>query len=185
MAMSFFRGVGNAIRQGKQFKNTQEAYRMVVRYFHLNVSQQSIRETSPYLHQMADTSSVQELAVEYLNDYGRRLVRDLKSFPDDQPEAAAQFRRFSQKIAQMRQSGVEIRERLLNEFCGVAGQLGADTSDLVSSPEAAKVRTDPNSDAPAAEGISCPSCAQPVRVPSGKRLQIKCPRCEHVWLQQT
>ena len=76
--MSFFRAVGNAIRQGKQFRNTQEAYRMVVRYFHLDVSQQSIRETSPYLHRMADTSSVQELAVEYLNHYGRRRRKKKK-----------------------------------------------------------------------------------------------------------
>jgi ribosomal protein S27E len=183
--MSFLRGIGNAIRQGKQFKSTQEAYRLVVRYFHLNVTQESIRETNSYLHQMADTSSVQELAVEYLNLYGRRLVRDLKSFPEDQAEAAAQFRRFAQKIAQMRGSGVEIRERLLSEFCGVAGQLGADTSDLIFSSASSDSRTNSSSNAPAAEGISCPICGQQVRVPSGKRLQIKCPRCEHVWLQQT
>jgi hypothetical protein len=32
---------------------------------------------------------------------------------------------------------------------------------------------------------SCPKCGQKVRVPSGKRLTIKCPSCAEMWVQQT
>jgi hypothetical protein len=32
---------------------------------------------------------------------------------------------------------------------------------------------------------TCPQCNQKVRVPSGKRLRIKCPSCAATWVQQT
>jgi phage FluMu protein Com len=33
--------------------------------------------------------------------------------------------------------------------------------------------------------VRCPSCAQLVSVPSGKKLSINCPRCEQSWLEDT
>lgn len=33
--------------------------------------------------------------------------------------------------------------------------------------------------------LNCPNCAQAVRVPAGKSLRIKCPRCETHWSERT
>jgi hypothetical protein len=38
---------------------------------------------------------------------------------------------------------------------------------------------------PATASINCPHCAQALRVTAGKHLRIKCPKCEHAWVQHT
>jgi hypothetical protein len=38
---------------------------------------------------------------------------------------------------------------------------------------------------PNKETVTCPSCGKASRVPTGKRLRIKCPRCEQSWVQET
>ena len=128
--MSFLDRLASGVRAAKNFRSVQEAYRLVVHHFHLAISQQSIQETSKHLQDMAEYASVPELAVEYLNLYGRRLIRDLEQVPDDAPEAASQFQRFARKIAELQRGGVTFRPTFLDPFRGIARQLGADPSGI-------------------------------------------------------
>lgn len=40
-------------------------------------------------------------------------------------------------------------------------------------------------DEPAPTLIKCPGCDQSLRVKAGKKLRIKCPKCQHAWIQTT
>jgi Zn finger protein HypA/HybF involved in hydrogenase expression len=33
--------------------------------------------------------------------------------------------------------------------------------------------------------IKCPNCVKKIRVPRMKKLEIKCPHCNHVWIEET
>ena len=126
--MSFMRNMAAFARAVSAGTKVGKACAFVAQYFHLQISTEMMERARPEMVRWADTSSIPDLSLIYLWQYGRKVMNlgtDREKF-----DLRRQFEMFIKKVKSLQDRGERLGEYPLMFFCEAAAHCGADPSAL-------------------------------------------------------
>ena len=129
--MGFWDTASKAFRAISEGKATAGAHRLAENCLGVRLPHEVATDGHKYASRMADFSSVEEMAIEYMNSYGLYLRRNFEQFSmADKKLARDRFSRAAQHISQLQSSGVRLDHLTLVPFLDHATAFGSDTSPI-------------------------------------------------------
>lgn len=129
--MGIFDVVSTSVRAISEGKSMAKAQRLAESCLGVRLPKEVALDGNKYALRMVDVSSIEKMAIEYINSYGRYLIRDFDDLPQERKISAKEtFTKAAKNISYLQNSGVEFESWNLVPFLDLANALGSDTSAI-------------------------------------------------------
>lgn len=128
--MSFLRGLGNVFRAVSDGRNTASAHKMAEQLLGTKLPADVAQDAYGFVSRMADCSTVEQMGMEYVSVYAKRMVRyldEINATEEFRLQVARNVARACIYFADRQRSGTDFGSFGLNRLVNAAQELGVET----------------------------------------------------------